>query len=312
MAANAALWRLTARNADIIVPLGGQGGGCPFYCVHSISGEVNSFHCLAKEVGQDRRIYGFQVPAHRMTSEFGNSVESIAEHYVELLLAREPRTKFFLSGWSAGSFIALEMAQILRRRGRETPLLIALDGFQFKTRVASEQPNYLSNLLRNVPHWLEDTLATDRKRGLIQRVQKRMRRAIALSPSSKRTSERLSTVERLLETSAWPEAQTAFVRSLFDIVEKYEAKPYHGPLLVFAAKAQHFFRAGQVEFTWKRISKSAEVIRTDGSHVTMLQEPRVANLAKSLRERLAAFDQRVQHAELPPTLENAAGAGIQT
>jgi hypothetical protein len=214
-AANAPLWRLTAKNADIIVPLGGQGGGFPFYCVHSISGEAHTL------------------------------------------------------------------------------------------RAASWHPSYLWNSCRNLPYWLENTLAeSDRKRCLLQKAQKRMRRVSASGPGSN--------VEKFLDTSVWPEAQSAFVRSLFDIVERYEAKPYLGPLLVFAAKAQHLFRAGQVELTWKQISKSAEVIKVDGSHVTMLRKPRVANLANTLRERLVAFDQRAQHAELPPTLENAAGAGIET
>jgi len=308
-AANASLWRLTAKNADVIVPLGGQGDGCPFYCVHSISGEVQTLQCLAKELGSDRRIYGFQIPAHRMTSEFGDSVESIAAQYVEHLIARERDTPFFLGGWSAGSFIALEMAQILKRQGRDVPLLIALDGFQYKTRAASGQQSYLWNFWRNLPHWLEDRLNEGGNgRGLLHSAQKRMRRITASMLSTDGTVGPGSGVERFLDTSVWPASQAAFVRSLFETVERYEAKPYEGRVLVLAAKAQHLFRAGQVEATWSRIARSAEVIAVDGSHVTMLQEARVAVLALILRERFAAFDRRAREITPPPVLGTTTGA----
>lgn len=289
-AANSALWRLATKKADSIVPLAGCGQGYPFYCVHSISGDASTLQHLAQRLGRYRPVYGFQIPAHRMTSDFASSVESIATRYVDLLAEREPNRPFFLGGWSAGSFIALEMAQILKRRGREVPLLVALDGFQFRTDAARGQRWYYWNVLRNLPHWLGDRLEEGKNgRGLLHSVRRRIRQmATPLLFGS--SDEHGSGVEIFLDTSVWPAAQAAFVRSLFETVERYEAKPYAGRVLVLAAKAQHLFRAGQVEATWRRIARSVEVIPVDGSHVTMLREPRAAALANRLSERFSELD----------------------
>jgi thioesterase domain-containing protein len=303
-AANSALWRLTTKRADSIVPFGGHGHGYPFYCVHSISGDASTLQHLARQLGSARTIYGFQIPARQMTTDFASSVESIAARYVDLITKREPNRPFFLGGWSAGSFIALEMAQILKRQGREVPLLVALDGFQFKTDAAKGQRRYYWNILRNLPHWLKDRIEEGKNgRGLLHSIRRRIGR-IAHVLSRDYTQKQGSGIEIFLDTSVWPAAQAAFVRDLFETVERYEAKPYEGRVLVLAAKAQHLFRAGQVEATWRRIAKSVEVVAVDGSHVTMLRESRVLALANRLSERFARLD--------PQSSENDSAASLAT
>lgn len=287
--ANSALWRLTSRKAPTIVRLAGNEKGWPFYCVHSISGDVVSLQRLADELEPGRPIFGFQIPSHRMSDGFGDSVESIAAQYVDLLIAQEPDRPFFLGGWSAGSFIALEMAQILKRRGRPVPLLVALDGFQYGTNAAEGQRRYYWHIIENLPHWFRNRFAETAARPS-QTVRKTLRRATARAFSAESSGKRDSNVEKFLDTSVWPAEQAAFVRNLFGIVEKYEAMPYDGPTLVFAARAQHLLRAGQVEVTWRRIAKSAEIIEVEGSHVTMLRDPHVVGLANTLGQRLSEFD----------------------
>jgi len=56
---------------------------------------------------------------------------------------------------------------------------------------------------------------------------------------------------------------------------------------VYSAKAQAFFHPGQVETTWRKIAARITFVEVNGTHVTMIREPRVARLASHLREQMA-------------------------
>jgi pimeloyl-ACP methyl ester carboxylesterase len=156
----AALWRLVARGAGVIVPLNAAQAEIPFYCVHSIGGEVTSFRDLAQRLGNEVPLYGIQASKERLRKEFATSIEYMAESYVEALTLFQPEGELALGGWSAGSVIALEMAQQLRARGREIPLLVLFDGDVQNTGGGAGVWNPLCywKWMRNLPRWIADDL----------------------------------------------------------------------------------------------------------------------------------------------------------
>ncbi|MEI9930561.1 MAG: thioesterase domain-containing protein [Rhizomicrobium sp.] len=292
MAPESPLWRLTAKRASAIVPLGGQGNGWPFYCVHSISGDAMSFKSLALELGPARPFFGIQIPKERMNPGFVKSVRSIAEYYVETLSAFQPDGPFVLGGWSAGSFIALEMAQIFQERGRPIPLLVALDGFLYKAgaSVSARHPLYYWKLAQNFPYWVADKVTEGwNAQRAASRITQKVKSGVRSIFSLEHDAQPSSGVDQFLDTSRWPPQQAAFVRSLFDVIESYEPKPYTGKVLVYSARSQAFFHPGQVEATWKNIAARIDFVDVDGTHVTMIREPRVARLAVHLRKQLASI-----------------------
>ena len=301
------LWRLTAKRAAVIVPLGGGGDAAPFYCVHSIGGEVTSLRPLAKELGTDRRVYGIQVPREKFGDAFATSVHAIATYYVDLLTAGQPEGPILLGGWSAGSFIALEMAQILRLRGREVPLLIVLDGYQLRCGTSRNvwHPLYYWKIAQNLPHWIAYKVSEGLGgRGVAFRITQELKRIIAAVFSLERNLQPLSMVDLFLDTSVLPPDQAAFAKSLFEAVERYEPKPYSGRVLVYVAKTQPFFSPEQVEITWRSIAKTIATVRVSGSHTTMIREPRVGALASHLRPRLATLSLAAERGAEKPTRAN--------
>ena len=104
--------------------LAGRGRGTPIYLVHAIGGDVGFFSNFAEMVADERTVYGIQVPSDKVNAEFGASIYAIAEYYVDAITLLQPEGAVILGGWSVGSNITLEMAQILKRRGREVALLI--------------------------------------------------------------------------------------------------------------------------------------------------------------------------------------------
>jgi len=286
------LWRLVSRQARAIVPLGGRGEACPFFCVHSIAGEVASLIPLAQILGTERQIYGIQVPAERLGGNFATSVHAIAEYYADMLTAFRPEGPLLLGGWSAGSVIALEMAQALQRRGRKVHLLVVFDGILYNTGagVSAWNPLYYWYLAVNLPRWIGDNLGSGWGfRGVADRLKRELKLTVRSIASPGRKAQPGSAVDAFADTSRWPTEQAAFARSLFDALERYEPKPYGGRVLVYAAKTQPLFHLLQVSATWSKIASEIETVPVDGTHISMMREPRVAALAADLRARLAAL-----------------------
>ena len=285
------LWRLVSKKCETIVPLGGQGEGAPLYCVHSIGGDVTSFHLLAQKVGAERKVYGIQVPKSRMGEDFAKSIPSMASYYVDILMAFQPEGPILLGGWSAGSIIALEMAQMLRQRGRDVPLLMVLDGILRNTgaEITAWNPLYYWKLAGNLPSWIADNIAQGwGVRGVANRAKRELKLTMASLFSLGSKPERGSTVDAFMDTSILPPKQAAFARALYSALEDYVPQPYDGYTLIYAAKTQPLFHLLQVDAAWRKISQRTDVKHIAGTHLSMLREPQVSVLASHLRDHLSA------------------------
>jgi thioesterase domain-containing protein/acyl carrier protein len=109
-----------------LVRLAEGGPGAPLFLVHPVAGNVSWYRELALRLGPDRPVYGLQALGLG-TGEPQETVEAMAATYLEAVLAVQPEGPYLLGGWSIGGAIAWEMAQRLRREGREVELLVLLD-----------------------------------------------------------------------------------------------------------------------------------------------------------------------------------------
>ena len=128
-----------------------------FYCVHSASGVAGTdFLDLAQRLEPTIRFYGIQAPPKQMPdTEFGNSVDSIAEYYAEALSKFQPTGPLLIGGYCVGAVIALAMIDKLRARGREVGPLLAIDGVPENVGAAMSRwrAQYWIELARNVRGW---------------------------------------------------------------------------------------------------------------------------------------------------------------
>jgi thioesterase domain-containing protein len=281
------LWRLVAKNARTIVPLGGDGEATPLYCVHSIAGEVTSFRLMAEKIGTDRCVYGIQAPKDRMSGDFASSVAKLAGYYADKLCEFQPDGPVMLAGWSAGAILALEMAQILKAKGREVEFLVALDGILYNTgaEISRWNPLYYWKVAGNLPRWIADNVASGWG---ISGVYNRLKRELKLNLASLtgQKAPRGSTVDAFMDTSILPAEQAAFARALFAALEDYVPKPYDGRVLLYAAKTQPLLHLLQVEAAWAKIANRVETLHLEGTHLAMVREPQVSRLVEHFRERL--------------------------
>lgn len=95
------------------------------FLVHPAGGHVMCYRTLAARL--DRPVFAFQASGVEGDGEIFDSIEDMAQAYVELLNAHQPEGAVLLGGWSSGALIAFEMARQLRELGRVVKGVLMLD-----------------------------------------------------------------------------------------------------------------------------------------------------------------------------------------
>ncbi|MCI0395888.1 MAG: amino acid adenylation domain-containing protein, partial [Chloroflexi bacterium] len=106
----------------------GHWGRRPLFFVHPGGGNIFSYTDLARHLGPERPVYGFQARSIAETEERPQQqVVEMAGYYLSLMREVQPEGPYLLGGWSAGGVVAFEMAQQLRNQGQEVGLLVLID-----------------------------------------------------------------------------------------------------------------------------------------------------------------------------------------
>jgi amino acid adenylation domain-containing protein len=99
----------------------------PLFCVPAASGSPYAYSGLARGLGGDRPVYGFQAPGLEPGQRPVNRVEGLAERFVGALREHQPSGPYHLLGWSMGGLVAFEMARSLIEGGERVEFLAAVD-----------------------------------------------------------------------------------------------------------------------------------------------------------------------------------------
>jgi amino acid adenylation domain-containing protein len=125
--------RLDSTNGPVsplnLVGLQKSGSRPPLYFVPGIGGSSLSFIPLSRALGHDQPFYVFQPPGLQGECAPLDSIEFVAEFYVEQLLKQSFQGSWSLGGWSMGGLVALEMALQLEKRGISVDRLIMIDSY---------------------------------------------------------------------------------------------------------------------------------------------------------------------------------------
>ena len=149
-----------------LVPMQPAGSKPPLFCVHGVMGNVLFYAHLARRLGLDRPFYGLQAIGVDGRCDPLSSVEEMAAAYISEIKTVQPEGPYFLGGFCAGAYVALEMANQLRSQGSEVALLASFntdgnwkrvqtlrDGFRYHWRnlrrlQARKRPDYILSRLR--------------------------------------------------------------------------------------------------------------------------------------------------------------------
>ena len=115
------------------------------FCVHGQSGSLLMYRGLVQHLGPDQPVYGVQPPELENKRPSLTSIEDMASTYVREVELIQGDGPYLLTGYCMGGTIAFEMAQQLRRRGRNVGLVALLDTYNWiKTPTSKPEDLYFT------------------------------------------------------------------------------------------------------------------------------------------------------------------------
>jgi thioesterase domain-containing protein len=106
-----------------------QSGGAlpPLFLIPGVGGNVVGFAALARALGADQPVYGFQSCGFNGKEKPLTRIEDIARRFVNELEKTPIDGPFLLAGVCMGGLVAFEMAQQLLKHGKKVALLILIE-----------------------------------------------------------------------------------------------------------------------------------------------------------------------------------------
>ncbi|MEV6808436.1 amino acid adenylation domain-containing protein [Streptomyces sp. NPDC051129] len=117
----------TVAGFDPLVPIRKEGDERPLFFVHPMGGNVLCYIRFASHLPAGRPFYALQAAGVDAGTEPLHGVPEIAASYVARIREVQPEGPYLIGGWSFGGFVAFEMARQLRAQGQEVGRLVLLD-----------------------------------------------------------------------------------------------------------------------------------------------------------------------------------------
>ncbi|MFP2902966.1 alpha/beta fold hydrolase, partial [Corallococcus sp. 4LFB] len=277
-----------------LVPLEhGAPGHRPLFLVHPGGGNVLAYSELARRLGPSLPVYGLQSRGldGRPVAE---SIEEMADLYIEAIRSVQPRGPYQLGGWSLGGVIAYEMARRLRDSGETVDLLALIDAHVPGLTQPSGADAHFSSEAR-VRIAFAQTTATAFGQELSLSTE-----ALAQGDDDAMLDHLLREGLRahILDAHSGP----AQLRALFRVFqanlfaqEKYVPRPYDGTALLLSASEAP---TGLPRHRgWEPLVRGGlEVHTVTGSHHELLQDPHLGFIAERLCVLLARASGSEPHA----------------
>ena len=116
----------SADDFPIMVPVQPKGSNPPLFVVHGRHGQAQVGPLFLKLLGDEQPFYALQARGLDGKQEPLETVQEMAAEYVAAIKTVQPRGPYFIGGFCAGGYIALEMLRLLQAGGDRAypPLLI--------------------------------------------------------------------------------------------------------------------------------------------------------------------------------------------
>jgi amino acid adenylation domain-containing protein len=243
-----------------LVPIQPQGTYPPLFIIHWLN-----YRDLYQHLGTERTIYGLHYGIANASTHIPElpSIEDLATHYIREMRELQPQGPYFLMGHSSGGTIAYEMAQQLTNNGQEVALLALMDtNLEENNRKIMPLAQKLANLYRI--GWLE--LATRAKEGVSLKLH---------ALKARYSASGLTNQDLFIEDPR-----------ILRAIENYTPKSYAGLVVLYQAIEQWISVSYLVEepdvILRKFVGDKLEVHAIPGDHHSILKEPNVALIAKSI------------------------------
>ena len=283
-----------------LVAIKASGSRPPFFCAHALLGSAFPYHRLAMHMDAEQPFYGLQSPGLDGTSKPLETIEKMAEHYIERMRGVQPHGPYYIGGYSFGGWIAFEMAQQLTAAGEEVALLAMLGAsapIAVSNPLLFEQIKYAAQYADDYRELVLNSFWSDAMRASPNEAPNTATNTpgAAVGSGGGGTADNpWASMENPWQSMHNPlQSGVATVTAVNNQAQfRYVPRPYEGEITLFATSEQHAVTHPDQTLGWKMLSvKEVAVHQVAGNHLSMLQEPFVKELAEklgaALRERHA-------------------------
>jgi amino acid adenylation domain-containing protein len=268
-----------ADGRETLVPIQPKGALPPLYCVHPAGGTVYCYTTLARHLGPDQPFYGLQARGLNGEHPPHDKLEDMAAHYVAAIRSIQPHGPYRLGGWSIGGITAYEMARQLENAGDRVDLIVLFD---------SHFPEKNPPELDPVTFLIEFALHSGLDIRAEQIVSLPYEQQLGLVLDKAKQSGVFSADANLAEFGKVFRNYSRVFEANIRATRKYEPRPAPGRLVLFRAADIAASVAYEPRMHWRDLASTVEVHDVPGDHYTILREPQVKTLAKSLQAILHA------------------------
>jgi thioesterase domain-containing protein len=279
---------------DHLVTIQPRGQRPPLFLVHGIGGGVMGYAELARQLGDERPIYGLLARGFQDGNAPDKTIEAIAAYYLPIIRAAQPQGPYHLGGYCFGGVVAYELARQLREQGEQVGVVAVIEGYAPIKVLKGERlwhPRRVLATLRNLPNWLQDYFSLGGREMWRRAVHTWavLGRQMALRLGLRRESLRPREIMR--DADQLPDHVQRLLRVQFRAMASFDPQPYPGDLALFNIRSQSMLRNPDPRRGWDRIVRGqVQVNRIAGSHHNVLQLPHVPTLARALSACLAEAD----------------------
>jgi thioesterase domain-containing protein/acyl carrier protein len=278
----------------ILLPINKSGDRPPFFYVHGVFGDVLSLTNLVPYLGADQPLYGLQALGLWPGYEPDRTIEAMAARYVAAMRRIQPAGPYYLGGFCFGGIVAYEIARQLEQLGEKTALLVIMEGFAppaFHNNRPIYHPQRLQIIQYSAPYWL---------RGYKEfggwRIRERLRSKFGGASRARQSVMNPITgneeFDNLADFNATrPEIQFRLREINSRAADAYVPQPFGGQVTLMRARCLRIGHAlvGKIdpESGWGNLAQGGVSVRyVAGTHVSMLLQPDVADLAMHLAQVL--------------------------
>lgn len=269
---------------EYLVEVQPAGGRPPLFIVPGAGGTGWYLRTLAKYLGSDQPLYGFQAQGLDGKKAFHSTIEDMANNYIAEMRRLQPEGPYYLGGHSFGGLVAFEMAQQLQHAGQHVALLVLFDtpgpAYRPPVNTTRAPQTFLARLNRHrqnvkLLNWMGvGKYVHIRVAGLFRGWWKRhfikARRLLCYG-------------FRMLDIQPPLILKSSYMLYVTSVEAQaiYEIRPYAGQLTLFQCDTHYAWQEG---LGWKEIVWGGlDVQEVAGEHENVLDEPHVEGLAGTLQ-----------------------------
>ena len=240
----------------------------PLFLIHTTPGDILGYINLVHHL-DDRAVYGIQSLGLYSPGKAHKSIEEMAGYYITEILDIQREGPYLICGWCLGGIIAYEMAQQLRRMGKQVAFLGLLETYCYL------QPSvykYLQLIIAAVKWGPLNCINY-----LIFKLKRKF--------SKDQNFEQLDFISQRF-ANAWSEQtinnMKAVYRHNMNAQGNYCINYYDDKIFLFMAKETLKGKIPLPYYGWKNLSKDMELYTFDSEHDDILREPYVSSVAEKI------------------------------